>query len=86
MFHYQGAYDGFDSLNEVRPYYKRCRKMKHFILSNTAIETEKPMCCACNKLITVKDGNRCEFHPKRNMIKCMHYYCAWGVTMREIYR
>lgn len=84
-YHKQGAYDGFDGLQEVRPYYKRCRKLKCFILSKTCIEKNKIQCPICNKLITTKCGNRCEYHPSSNKIACLHYECAWQSIFLSIF-
>lgn len=84
-FHKEGAYDGFDRLNEVRQYYKRCRRQKHFILSNDGVKTDKPVCVVCNNLITTQTGNRCQYHPKFNKIACMHYNCAWNNLLHQVF-
>lgn len=60
-YHREGAYDGFDRLAEVAPYYKRCRKMKCFILSDAGVMAEKPVCSLCRKPVTVKRGNMAEW-------------------------
>lgn len=68
-FHKNGVYDGFDSLEEARQHYKRCRKTQHFILSDNGVVKEKPHCTVCGGLIEVgKDvpldlkGNRGEYY------------------------
>ncbi len=48
-FHYAGAYDGFDSLDEVREHYRRCRKIKDFIMSDAWVKANDPVCAACGK-------------------------------------
>ncbi len=77
MYHKNGAYDGFDALSEVPGHYRRRRKVQDFILSDTGVMADKPKCCHCGKRITIKDGNRGEFHPRSGEIRIMHYYCAW---------
>lgn len=94
--HLKGTYDGFDSLNEVKPHYKRCRTLKHFILSQTSVNKENPTCSVCgNKLLDkpVKhpdvgpgyDSNICCYHPKIKKIACMHYLCAWESLLNRIF-
>jgi hypothetical protein len=47
--HMAGVYDGFDSIDEVRPFYKRCRTTKCFILKPEEIERLDPICAGCGK-------------------------------------
>ena len=84
-YHKQGAYDGFDGLQEVKSHYKRCRKLQCFILSKSCINKESITCTICNKPITEKCGNRCEYHPKSKKIACMHYECAWQSIFLNIF-
>jgi hypothetical protein len=83
-FHYEGAYDGFDSFQEVREHYHRCRKSKDFILSQKGVDTEKPNCAYCGKPIT--SDNRSIFFPKKNKIFVQHYVCAWQSLFNVIFK
>lgn len=83
-FHRKGAYDGFDRLAEVVVYYKRCRRLKCFILSAAGVLTEKPVCSVCHRLVTVKDGNRCDYWPRSGKLLVMHYACSWNVLLAKI--
>jgi len=83
-FHKAGAYDGFDSITEAKEHYKRCRKLKHFILSQNGAEKEKPICSHCKKPIT-SDTNRCMYFPKMKRIIAHHYYCAWESLLKQVF-
>jgi hypothetical protein len=79
-YHKTGAYDGFDSLEEAINYYRRCRTIKSFILSDDGVFNDNPRCIICKKLVKDKPkpdtlnsymGNRCQY-PKQ---KWASRYC-----------
>ena len=55
--HKKGAYDGFDSLSEVKAHYKRCRNLKHFILSPQGVISDNPVCAVCGTKLTEDPKN-----------------------------
>jgi hypothetical protein len=88
-FHKQGAYDGFDSLQEANHHYRRCRKRKHFILSDIGAAKDNPVCMRCgSKILEIPNGktekscppgyrgNRCTYYPKHKKSGAMHYLCS----------
>lgn len=83
-FHKEGAYDGFDSLREVKPFYKYCRTSKHFILSKQGVQKNKPTCAFCDREII--EDIRCEYHPKTKKIICLHYECSWKSIFNDLER
>jgi len=83
-YHHAGAYDGFDSIDEAKQYYRRCRTTKHFILSDKAIENGKLICGVCGHPMTVEKGNRCEYLSTNKKVLVMHYRCAWEVIFDTI--
>lgn len=84
-FHKEGAYDGFDSLKEVREHYSRCRTLKYFILSDKCIAQDSIPCRVCGKVITVKNGNRCQYARWLDKIVAMCYECAWKSLFCEVF-
>jgi hypothetical protein len=87
-FHKQGAYDSFDSLEEVPVHYKRARKLKFFILSKIGVQKDDPTCHFCKTKLSQKDNgaNRCQFHPKKKIIIAFHYECSWQSLLNLIYK
>lgn len=94
--HKRGAYDGFDSLNEVASFYKRCRRTKDFILSDAAVAKENPICAICGNKLTDSPknhpdvsegykGNRCVYSPKLKKSACLHYLCAWESLITKVF-
>ena len=94
--HFKGVYDCFDSLDEARQHYKRCRTLKDFILSDKGIQADNPTCAHCGNKLTdtpkthpdVSEGykgNRCHYHPQRKKSICLHYLCAWESLLNAIY-
>jgi hypothetical protein len=92
----KGAYDGFDALAEVKAFYKRCRRLKHFILSPAGVLKDNPVCSVCGNLLTEGPvdepnppegyrSNICCYHPKLKKIACMHYLCAWSSLLNRVF-
>jgi len=79
------AYHEADSITEAKKGFSRNRKNAMFILSDKCISKSKITCAVCGKLLTVSDGNRCEYYPKIKKILPIHYYCAWDSLMKDIY-
>jgi hypothetical protein len=90
------VYDVFNSIADAKAKYKRCRTVKHFILSDAAIASRavasKP-CAHCGKPIgEFPDdepegyrGNRCEYFPRAKKVVLLHYTCAWESLFNRIY-
>ena len=92
-------YDDFNSIAAAKQHYRRCRTVKHFILTEAAIQREQPKCAVCGEPMTglpkgettVKRGysdncaNRCEYHPKGKKVAVMHYLCAWKFTLGKVF-
>ena len=88
-------YDIFGSIAAAKQRYRRCRTVKHFILTEEAIQQEKPTCSICGQPMTglpkgeteVQRGysdhcaNRCSYHPKNKRVAVMHYLCSWNAIM-----
>ena len=80
-----GAYDSFGSIGAAKRYYKRCRRLQMFILTDACVSRTKLTCAHCGKPLTVKEGNRCEYHPEQNMVLCYHYVCSMESLMETIF-
>ena len=95
-FHKQGLYDAFDTIDEVRQHYRRCRIRKAFILSDDGVAADKTLKCQrCKGKLSEKPvddpdisdsyhGNRCDYYPKEDRIVCVHYVCAWKGTLQTV--
>ena len=95
-FHKHGAYDGFDSLDEVAPHYKRCRKRKAFILSDAGVKVENPKCDGCGAALLDppdnenisgegrRGANRCHYYPRQRRLIVFHYACAWHNILTSV--
>ena len=85
MYHKKGAYDRFDSQDEVPVHYARRRKIQDFILSDEGVLRESPRCSLCGEPITIERGNRGEYDPKTKTMVLFHYDCAWKVTLDQVF-
>ena len=98
-FHKQGRYDAFDSIREVGKHYRRCRTLKHFILSDKALENDAINgylfnCAYCGEPLTIERGNRGYHAPGRKASATrepiqartivMHYDCSWSQLLSQI--
>lgn len=93
-YHKTGAYDGFDTLDEAKEYYRRCRKTQCFKLSKDSQfgEYGKSLICnCCGKPISDKtnhpagyQGNFCWYFPKTRKVIVMHYTCSWQNLFNKI--
>jgi hypothetical protein len=91
-------YDTFGSIAAAKQRYRRCRTTKSFILTEEAIQREKPTCAVCGQPMTglpkgeteVQRGysdhcaNRCEYLPKTKKVAVMHYICAWTSLLNKV--
>jgi len=95
-FHRAGAYDGFDSISEPVKHYKRCRVVKHFVLSYSGVQKENPVCIICGRPLlspppgekvtrTGHYGNRCQYQPRTKRTAVMHYRCAWSSLLQNVF-
>jgi len=87
----KGAYDYLSSLEELKKYYKRCKKAQFFIASDSFLEETKPICPTCGLPVTPdKDklngkGNRCIYYPKTQFLVVQHYACAWKSLFNVVF-
>lgn len=86
-YHKPGGYDQFDAVAEAKEHYRRVRnpKARHFILSDTGVDADKPVCAHCGKPIDTKNGNRCQYFPRTKKVAVMHYLCAWENVLGHIF-
>lgn len=90
-FHRAGAYDGFDTIEEAKEHYRRCRRNKSFILSDSAQAKMTSCCCVCKKPLNEFPadtsegyrGNRCEYIAKLKKVVLRHYVCAWNDLLKR---
>ena len=92
-----GAYDEFDSFDEARDWYKRCRRQQSFILSDAGAAKLDPVCAHCGKKLSELPpdhpdlnrgyiGNRCVYDPKRKKIVVWHYICSWESLINQVFK
>lgn len=81
------AYDLTDSLEEAAEAYKRCRKMQSFIITDEGVEKSELLCGRkdCRKPLTVDEGNRCHYYPKKRAFVVLHYRCAWQSILEAVH-
>ena len=95
-------YDKFSSFDEVRDKYRRCRTVKEFMLDKDAAREMNLVCAICKNKLTehppksddiLKNwdeepdcANICEYYPKVKKILVMHYICAWGSILKDIFK
>lgn len=75
----------FDSENEVKTHFARCRKIVGFTFSKDALARKEHVCCHCNNRINPEDGHRGKFNPKTKKFLHMHYRCAWQTLLSDVY-
>ncbi len=92
-------YDQFDTIAAAKYSYRRCRTMKHFILTDKGVKRYKRVvCAACGENINdppkkypdfttghSHSGNRCQYYPKTKKVAVMHYVCAWDNLLNHIF-
>ena len=91
----RGTYDQFDSAKEAATHYRRRRTEQYYIMSDNGLQRKKYICPCCGKQVFKRgenghsegfDGNRCIYHPRLKKSVVMHYTCAWGTLLTEVFK
>jgi len=75
----------FKTVGDAVQRFKRCRKVKGFILEDDSPDLDR-LCDHCGRPLKEGKGNRCEYRPNTKSVLCFHYYCAWEALMSHIIR
>lgn len=79
------AYVEVDTIKDAIQGFKRARLLQMFIITDKGVMNKKFTCAVCQKPVTVKTGNRCDYYPREKKVLIMHYACAWSNLLHEIY-
>ena len=84
------AYDYADTMVEAVEAYKRCRKARTFILTETSVDRQRYACVACGALLgdPSPDGKiepaYVDYSPRTKRARPKHYSCAWATLLGAI--
>lgn len=79
------AYHETDNLDTLASDWKRVRTMQHFIARPEALQRTRTICPCCKKVVKPSDTNRGHYYPKLKGYIVMHYNCAWGALLNQIF-
>jgi hypothetical protein len=85
------AYDHADRISDAAEAYKRCRKVKTFILTDESPDLKRFACSVCGKQMNDHTdtpegyrGNFVDYSPRSKTFYIKHYMCAWNTLLGAI--